>query len=120
DGDFGEGFRASRARGVTLERDDYSSNHHPALPLCLSMFFSRKSPTLYPSPACGGGKGGGFGIMLSSFPSATSSTRWLSAFFRMRSARWRVGRMFSCRLRRLIRRQMDVAVSTASLSLSVA
>ena len=35
--------------------------------------------------------------------SATSSTRWLSSFLRIRSARWRVGRMFSCRLTRLIR-----------------
>src|SRR5262249_40460313 len=26
----------------SLERDDFSSNHHPALPLCLSMIFSRK------------------------------------------------------------------------------
>src|SRR5262249_3232853 len=35
--------------------------------------------------------------------SATSSTRWLSTFLRMRSARWRVGKMFSRRLRRLMR-----------------
>ena len=44
----------SRARGVTLvegrctwpkgplKRDDFSSSHHPALPLCLSMIFFRK------------------------------------------------------------------------------
>ena len=53
-----------------------------------------------------------------SFRSATSSTRWLSPFLRMRSARWRVGRMFSCRLTRLMRVQMSVAVATASASVS--
>ena len=42
--------------------------------------------------------------------SATSSTRWLSLFFRIRSARCRVGRIFSCRLTRLMRVQIDVAV----------
>src|SRR5437899_415834 len=31
--------------------------------------------------------------------SATSSTRWLSTFFKMRSPRWRVGTMFSRKLR---------------------
>jgi len=30
--------------------------------------------------------------------SATSSIRWLSSLVRMRCARWRVGRMFSCRI----------------------
>ncbi len=53
-----------------------------------------------------------------SLRSATSWTVWLSAFSRMRSARWRVGRMLSCRLTRLIRVQIAVAVSTASLSVS--
>ena len=52
--------------------------------------------------------------------SATSSTRWLAPFLRMRSARWRVGRMFSCRLTRLMRVQIEVAVSTASSSDRVA
>ena len=52
---------------------------------------------------------------LYNFLSATSSTMWLSAFFRMRSARWRVGRMFSCRLTRLMRSQIEVAVATASV-----
>ena len=52
------------------------------------------------------------------FLSATSSTMWLSPFFRMRSARWRVGRMFSCRFTRLMRSQIEVAVATASSSLS--
>ncbi len=52
--------------------------------------------------------------------SATSSTRWLSTFFKMRSARWRVGKMFSRRLRRLMRVQIDVAVFTASASDKVA
>ena len=33
-------------RTATLERDDFSSNRHPALPLCLSMsFFARPVPT---------------------------------------------------------------------------
>ena len=48
--------------------------------------------------------------------SATSSTRWLSTFFKMRSARWRVGTMFSRKLTRLMRLQIEVAVSTASAS----
>ena len=48
--------------------------------------------------------------------SATSSTRWLSLFFRIRSARWRVGKIFSCRLSRLMRSQIDAAVSVASSS----
>ncbi len=52
--------------------------------------------------------------------SATSSTRWLALFVRIRSARWRVGRMFSCRLTRLMRVQIEVAVSTASSSDKVA
>src|SRR6516162_9328354 len=52
--------------------------------------------------------------------SATSSTRWLSTFLRMRSARWRVGKMFSRRLRRLMRVQIEVAVLTASASDKVA
>ena len=31
-----------------LERDDFSSNHHPALPLCLSVIFFRKPvPTFW-------------------------------------------------------------------------
>ena len=52
--------------------------------------------------------------------SATCSTRWLSSFFKMRSARWRVGRMLSCRLTRLMRRQIEVAASIASSSDNVA
>ena len=52
------------------------------------------------------------------FRSATSSTMWLSPFFRMRSARCRVGRMFSCRFTRLMRSQIEVAVAAASSSLS--
>ena len=52
--------------------------------------------------------------------SATSSTRWLSTFLRMRSARWRVGKMFSSRLSRLMRVQIVTAVSTASSSDNVA
>jgi hypothetical protein len=52
--------------------------------------------------------------------SATSSTRWLSTFLRMRSARWRVGKMFSLRLSRLMRVQIVTAVSTASSSDNVA
>src|SRR6516162_300880 len=48
--------------------------------------------------------------------SATSSTWWLSLFFRIRSARWRVGTIFSRKFTRLIRFQMSVAVSTASPS----
>jgi hypothetical protein len=52
--------------------------------------------------------------------SATSSTRWLSTFFRIRSARWRVGRMFSWRLSRLMRVQIEVAVATDSSSDKVA
>ena len=53
------------------------------------------------------------------FRSATSSTMWLSPFFRIRSARCRVGRMFSCRFTRLILSQIDVAVCAASSSLSL-
>jgi putative hemolysin len=48
--------------------------------------------------------------------SDTSSTWWLSTFFRMRSERWRVGRIFSCRFIRLMRSQIDDAVSVASAS----
>jgi signal transduction histidine kinase len=48
--------------------------------------------------------------------SATASTSWLSPFLRMRSARGRVGRMFSRRFTRLIRFQIEVAVTTASSS----
>ena len=48
--------------------------------------------------------------------SATSSTWWLSLFFRMRSARGRVGRIFSRRLTRLMRFQIEVAVAIASSS----
>src|SRR5208283_2312642 len=39
-----------------------------------------------------------------SFLKATSSIRWLAPFVSRRSARGRVGRIFSCRLTRLIRR----------------
>ena len=53
-----------------------------------------------------------------SFRSATSCTRWLSSFLRIRCARRRVGRMFSRRLIRLMRSQIDVAVSIACLSSS--
>src|SRR6516164_8857413 len=53
-----------------------------------------------------------------SFRSATSCTMWFSCFVKMRSARWRVGRILSCRLRRLIFSQIAVAVSTASSSVS--
>ena len=52
------------------------------------------------------------------FRSATSCTRWFASFFRIRCARWRVGRMFSRRLTRLIRSQIEVAVSIACLSSS--
>ena len=52
-----------------------------------------------------------------SFLKATSSIRWLAPFVKRRSARGRVGRMFSCRLTRLIRRQIDRAVASASASL---
>jgi hypothetical protein len=48
--------------------------------------------------------------------SATSSIRWLALLVRIRSARWRVGRMFSCRLTRLMRDQIPLAVLTASSS----
>ena len=48
--------------------------------------------------------------------SATSSTSWLSPFLRMRSARGRVGRMFSRRFTRLMRFQIEVAVAIASAS----
>ncbi len=52
-----------------------------------------------------------------SFLSATSSILWLAPFVRSKSARGRVGRMFSCRLTRLMRRQMERAVASASASL---
>jgi signal transduction histidine kinase/CheY-like chemotaxis protein len=48
--------------------------------------------------------------------SATSSTSWLSPFLRIRSARGRVGRIFSRRLTRLMRFQIEVAVAIASAS----
>lgn len=48
--------------------------------------------------------------------SATCSTSWFSLFLRMRSARGRVGKIFSRRLTRLIRFQIEVAVAIASLS----
>jgi len=32
---------------VRLERDDFSSNHHPALALCLSMIFSENRFPLF-------------------------------------------------------------------------
>src|SRR6516162_2612652 len=52
-------YRFGKAR---LERDDFGSNRHPALSLCLSMSFFAKPPPFIPSPACGGGiKGGGCG-----------------------------------------------------------
>ena len=52
-----------------------------------------------------------------SFLSATSSIRWLAPLVRSKSARGRVGRMFSCRLTRLMRRQIERAVASASASL---
>src|SRR3979411_1631837 len=52
------------------------------------------------------------------FRSATCSTRCLSRFSRIRSARRRVGVMLSRRLTRLIRVQMSVAVSMACESVS--
>ena len=51
-----------------------------------------------------------------SFRSATSSMRWLAPFVNKRSARGRVGRIFSCRLTRLILRQIERAVASASSS----
>ena len=51
-----------------------------------------------------------------SFLRATSSIRWLAPFVKRRSARGRVGRIFSCRLTRLMRRQIDRAVASASAS----
>ena len=51
-----------------------------------------------------------------SFLRATSSIRWLAPLVRRRSARGRVGRIFSCRLTRLMRRQIDRAVASASTS----
>src|ERR1700687_3777319 len=50
--------------------------------------------------------------------SDTSVTVWLASLVRMRCARRRVGKMFSRRLSRLIRVQIEVAVSTASASVS--
>ena len=38
----------------TLERDDFSSNHHPALALCLSMIFFRKPVPTFRDHALGG------------------------------------------------------------------
>jgi len=51
-----------------------------------------------------------------SLRSATSSMRCVMPFVRMRLARGRVGRMFSCRFLRFVRVQMPSAVSSASLS----
>ena len=51
-----------------------------------------------------------------SFLNATSSIRWLAPFLSSKSARGRVGRIFSCRLTRLIRRQIERAVASASAS----
>ena len=49
--------------------------------------------------------------------SATCSIQWLAPLLRIRSARGRVGRMFSRRLTRLIRFQRPSAIATASSSL---
>src|SRR5215831_6739100 len=35
-----------------LERDEFTSNHHPALPLCLSMIFFRKTDS-HPASSAG-------------------------------------------------------------------
>src|SRR6516225_201854 len=43
-----------------LERDDFSSNHHPALIFCLSMIFVRKSP--HPSLPRKRGRDKGWGV----------------------------------------------------------
>ena len=51
-----------------------------------------------------------------SLRNATSSMRWLAPLVSSRSARGRVGRMFSCRLTRLMRRQIERAVASASAS----
>ncbi len=47
---------------------------------------------------------------------ATSSMRWLAPFFRIRLARWRVGRMLSRRFTRLMRFHRPSATSMASSS----
>ena len=64
--------------------------------------------------ALAGRQGRSCGVKDQSRRSATRSTRWLSLFSRMRSARWRVGRIFSRRFMRLIRFQIPVAVAPAS------
>src|SRR5579872_3428491 len=51
-----------------------------------------------------------------SFLSATSSIRWLAPLVKSKSARGRVGRIFSCRLTRLMRRQIERPVASASAS----
>ena len=56
-------------------------------------------------------------LMLQSLRSATCSILCDSPFVKTRLARARVGKMFSCRLRRLMRDQIDVATSRAALSL---
>ena len=71
--------------------------------------------TLYPPPVVTRPFRAGRG-RAQSFLSATVSTAWSVPLRRMRSARWRVGRMFSLRLTRLIERQIDSAVTRASSS----
>src|SRR6516165_9216820 len=46
--DTRSGFHQQACAGAsTLERDDFSSNHHPALALCLSMIFSENRFPLF-------------------------------------------------------------------------
>ena len=40
-------LQVKRARGLRLERDDFSSNRHPALSFCLSMIFSENRYPLF-------------------------------------------------------------------------
>jgi hypothetical protein len=51
---------------------------------------------------------------------ATWLMMWLAPLLRIRSERWRVGRMFSCRLTRLMLVQIALAVLMASSSVKLA
>lgn len=94
---------AQRNAGTALQRrkSRISLTPHPAYRLAPLTNFKITQPN-QPEPH--------------SLRKATSSTKWLSPLVRMRPARWRVGWMFSCRLTRLIRDQIEVAVLIASAS----
>jgi hypothetical protein len=40
-------FKSFKRKGSVLERDDFSSNRHPALSFCLSMIFSENRYPLF-------------------------------------------------------------------------